>query len=262
MNRGFGIPATADPDRAARVAVAVEHLGFAGVWSNDTPGADGLVTASRMAAASGHIRVAVGVVAVDRRPPEQITATLASLSLPQERFVLGIGAGGSGKPVSAVRSAISELRAALGPGVRIGIAAMGPRMCRLAGEEADLVLFNWMLPERIRWAVDRVAEGKRNRSTPGPGLAAYVRVAIGPGAAERIAAEAAKYNTFPAYARHFQAQGAPLETLGVVAGEPDTEPRLKKYHELLDEVVIRALPGSDSVESTLAVAEATAPGKG
>jgi alkanesulfonate monooxygenase SsuD/methylene tetrahydromethanopterin reductase-like flavin-dependent oxidoreductase (luciferase family) len=261
MTRAFGIPATRDEVRAGQIAAGVEDLGYSSIWSNDTPGADGIATAANMAEATVSIRVAVGVVAVDRRPPIEIVKAIRDLQIPLDRLVLGIGAGSSPEPLTAVREGFAELRDLLGPEARIGVAAMGPRMCRLAGEVADTVLFNWMLPERIAWATRRVAEGAaRSGREDRPELAAYVRAAVGEGAVNRIAHEAAKYNGYPAYTRHFKAMGAPPASVGVSDEGGGYTPRLADYDKVLDELVVRALPASESVASTLAVAEASAPG--
>jgi alkanesulfonate monooxygenase SsuD/methylene tetrahydromethanopterin reductase-like flavin-dependent oxidoreductase (luciferase family) len=260
MTRAFGIPATRDFERAGRIAAGVEDLGFSSIWSNDTPAADGIVTAANMAEATESIRVAVGVVAVDRRPPAEIVRAVRDLEIPLERLVLGIGAGSSPDPLRLVRGAVAELRESLGPEARIGLAAMGPRMCRLAGEIADTVLFNWMLPERIAWARQRVAEGAdRSGREDLPEMAAYVRAAVGEGAGDRIATEAAKYNRYPAYTRHFKAMAAPLDSVGVFDAGAGYLADLADYDKVLDEVVVRALPASDSIASTLAVAEASRP---
>lgn len=260
MSRGFAIPATADQQRAQAVAARVEELGYSSIWTNDTPGADGIVTAAMMADATASIRVGVGVVAVGRRPPNEIVDAVRELEIPLDRLVLGIGSGSSPNPLRAVREAMRALRDQLGPEPHIAVAAMGPRMCRLAGELADTVLFNWMVPARIEWARARVTEGAEQSGRDGlPEMAAYVRAAIGDGATSRVAAEAAKYNTYPAYTRHFAAMGVPLETVGVSAAGPGYSAALSDYDSVLDEVVVRALPAPDSTAATLAVAEASTP---
>lgn len=260
MSRGFAIPATADLEWAQQVATRVEELGYTTIWSNDTPGADGIATAAAMADATDALRVGVGVVAAHRRPPEEIAAVIRELEMPLERLVLGVGSGSSPTPIATVRDAVSDLRDLLGPDPQIGVAAMGPQMCRLAGEVADTVLFNWMVPKRIEWAKRRVAEGARRSGRDGvPEFAAYVRCAIGSGAVDRVAAEAAKYNRYPAYTRHFTSMGVPLGRVGLTDESGDYTARLTDYDSVLDEVVVRALPESESVTSTLAVAEASAP---
>lgn len=259
MPRGFGIPATPDLERARTIAAECENLGYSSIWSNDTPGGDGIATAHTMLAATKSLRVGVGVVAFDRRPAGEVTALLKSQNIPLDRFVLGVGAGGSNRPRRTVGQAIRTLRHEFGAELTLGVAAMGPRMCRLAGELADLVLLNWMLPERIRWADPLIASGEEERTEQTRvERAAYVRVALGEDV-RLIGEEAARYNHFPAYRRHFAAMAAPLNEVGV-AGDPDRILlALAGYDRVLDEVVVRALPTHDTIESTLAVAKAAAP---
>lgn len=261
-SRGFGIPATGDAARAGHIAERVEQLGYRSIWSNDTPGKDGIVTVAHMAQSTSSLRVGVGVVPCDRRPPMEVARTVQSLGIPLDRLVLGVGAGSSTTPLATARDAIRVLRAELGPEVTLGLAAMGPQMCRLAGRIADLVLFNWMPPERLEWAAGKVSAGARSASRPDlPRKAAYVRAAIGAGAGQRLLAEAERYHRIPAYRRHFDAMGAPLGSVGIAAGPAEIPARTAAYDRVLDEVVVRALPASDSLESTEAVAVAFAPAR-
>lgn len=174
---GFGIAAALGPELVAKVAPEVERLGFATLWTNDVPGADGLVVARAALDATRSIDVGVGVIACDRRPAEMIAADIERLRLPLDRCIVGVGAGRSSRPLADVRACVVTLRERLGPGARIALAALGPRMCRLAGELADVVLLNWMTPERIRWAHRRVADGARRagRDPRSVRVSAYVR---------------------------------------------------------------------------------------
>lgn len=214
-----------------------------------------------MARATTSIRVGVGVVACDRTPPRDLAARVEALDIPRERFVLGIGSGFSRDPLGAARAAIEELRASVGEAVTICLAAMGPGMCRLAGEAADLVLLNWMTPERIVWARRRISEGARRRPAgpPPTEVAAYVRVGVGEGAEERLAEEAARYAALPHYARHFEAMAADPGSVGVGGAGGEVRDALAPYERVLDECVVRALPASDDHEAILAVARAAAP---
>src|SRR5262249_61126789 len=86
-----------------------------------------------------------------------------------------------------VRAGVGELRRQLS--TRLIVAALGPHMCRLAGEVADGVLFNWLTPEYARESAERVREGAARGKRPVPRLCAYVRLAMGPGAGDRLAQE-------------------------------------------------------------------------
>jgi alkanesulfonate monooxygenase SsuD/methylene tetrahydromethanopterin reductase-like flavin-dependent oxidoreductase (luciferase family) len=257
---GFGIPAARDPERSAQLAREVERLGFSTLWTNDIPKASGLATARYIADASSGIRVGVGVLPCDRNPAPRVASEVRSRELPLGRMVLGLGAGSSRRPIQAVRSSVNDLRREFGEELKIGVGAMGPRMCRLAGEVADLVLLNWMVPERVSWAQHHIKDGSSDAGRPqSPEVVGYVRVAMGKGAIERIRSEAERYYAMPAYGRHFEAMGEELASVGINADDEDLHSRLTAYAEVLDEVVIRALPRMDSLESTLEVAEATAP---
>jgi hypothetical protein len=84
-----------------------------------------------------------------------------------------------------------------------------------------------------------------------PAVAAYVRVAVGRGAQERLAAERDRYARIPSYARMFEAEGgAP----GIGAESGSVVAALAPYREALDICVVRGLPAADDLESWLAVA--------
>ncbi|MGH2769985.1 MAG: LLM class flavin-dependent oxidoreductase, partial [Actinomycetota bacterium] len=193
--RGFGISATRDLRQACEIARAVQGLGYRTVWTNDLPGADGLVVAKAMADATSTIRIGVGAVPCDRRAPSELASRLSSLSIPPDRLVLIVGAGFSARPLEAVADALAHLRDRNGDALTLGVAAMGPRMCRLGGRLGDVVLLNWMTPERLAWAREKIDQGARARppDLPPVEVAAYVRAAIGPGASHLIAEEAGRY---------------------------------------------------------------------
>jgi alkanesulfonate monooxygenase SsuD/methylene tetrahydromethanopterin reductase-like flavin-dependent oxidoreductase (luciferase family) len=71
-------------------------------------------------------------------------------------------------------------RAAPKAGVPIYVAALMPRMCRLAGELADGVLFNWTASAYLPEAVQQVRDGARRagRAETAVDIAGYVRVAV------------------------------------------------------------------------------------
>jgi alkanesulfonate monooxygenase SsuD/methylene tetrahydromethanopterin reductase-like flavin-dependent oxidoreductase (luciferase family) len=129
-------------------------------------------------------------------------------------------------------------------------------MCELAGEVADVVLLNWVTPARIAWARERVATGAARASRDSPHVAAYVRVAVGPGAEERLDRERRRYSGFGAYRRQFEAQG---EIPGIAAAPAAVPGALTPYLEALDICVVRALPESDSLRSLLAAAQVARP---
>ena len=255
---GFGIAAALGPGVAGEVAGEIERLGYTTMWTNDGASGPGLPLVAAALRASRAMRAGVGVIPCDLRRAPEIAETIASLGIDTSRAIVGIGSGRAEHPVDAVRAAVTELRALLGPGTAIAIAALGPRMCRLAGEIADVVLLNWMTPERIRWARERIAEGARGSGRIGePVIASYVRVALGADAPARLAAEAGRYARIPAYARSFAGMGADPAIVGVAARAPnEVAPALARYRDVLDETVLRALPTSNETARVLEIARA------
>lgn len=255
----FGIAAALGPDVAAAVAPEVERLGYTSFWANDgaqTPGLPVIASAQRAARA---IRTGVGVMPVDIRSVPEIENTVVGTGLDPRRLILGVGSGRAEHPVGTVRAAVASLRAYLPSSVTFAIAALGPRMCRLGGEVADLVLLNWMTPDRILWARERIAEGARRGGRAMPVVACYVRVAIGPDARERLAAEAGRYERSPQYLRAREAMGVPLAGVGIAVGHAEeVAPALAPYREVLDDCVIRALPWPNDASGVLAIARAGA----
>jgi len=254
MNRAFGITATDDRRGAEAVAIAAEETGYSAIWTNDGV-ADGVATASWMAEATGLIGVGIGVVACDRMPAGDLAEKIKAVVLPLDRCVIGIGSGFSSNPIADVRAAVGVLRSSFGDEITIAVAAMGPRMCRLAGEISDVVLLNWMTPERIAWARRRISDAARGRSS-NPRVASYVRVATGPGAAGRISAEASRYASIPHYASHFSAMGKTPGEVGIAGDFGELETALQEYEEVLDELVVRGVPASGDVQSTLEIVRA------
>lgn len=255
--RGLAIPSTPDLDLTGTVAGGAEELGYATVWTNDAPPGDGIASALAMLGATEQIRVGVGAVPCDRRSVRDIAGRLAGGDMSLDRLVLVVGSGGSGT-LASVRAAVGELRAALGPLPMIGVAALGERMCRLGGEIADLVLLNWMSPERIRWAREQIRLGAAERADglrrPEPEVASYVRVSLGQGAALRIGAEAGRYAAIPQYARNFAAMG--VASVGIAAPDPKAGPALvEPYDAVLDETVLRVIVSMpDSADSDFGAA--------
>lgn len=256
---GFGMTARPHPVAAnlARLGERVEQLGYDELWANDGRLGSGLATLATAAGSSQRLDLCVGVVPLSERSPASIVAEVSGLALSTDRLVLGVGTG-SGSSLAVVRDAIAELRELL-PGVRLAVSALGPRMCFLGGQIADLVLLNWAFPERIAWARERIADGAATAGRPVPRVACYVRVAIGPGASGRLEAEAARYRGRPRpYTRLFDAQEVALRGIpGNAASDPaDVPSLLAPYREALDSCIVRALPVGDAVEDWLAIAEA------
>lgn len=254
---GFGISA-APRRNLDRLGATVESLGYAELWANDTHRGSGLATLAACAVGARRIELCVGVIGLSERGPAQIAEEVERLALPVDRLVLGMGSGRS-RSVALVEQSVASLRRRL-PHVRIGVAAVGPNMLRMAGRVADVVLINWASPGRIVESREHIAAGVAEASRPMPRVAAYVRVAVGDGATERLTAEVARYTaTGDWYARQFAEQGSGL--IGVACEDPAQLPAaLAPYRAVLDSCVVRGLPSGDEVEDWLGVARLAAPG--
>jgi alkanesulfonate monooxygenase SsuD/methylene tetrahydromethanopterin reductase-like flavin-dependent oxidoreductase (luciferase family) len=259
--RGLGVAAGLDADVAAELARRCAGYGYSSLWSNDHPMATGLETAAMFAAAAPSLEAGVAVLALDRHEPAAIAAKVSEVGLDPSRLWIGIGAGFTTRPLGVVKEGLAALRAVLPQGTSIAVAAMGPKMSALAGAEADGVFFNWMTPAKAAWARERVHEGAREAGRdPAPTIFAYVRVAVGPDAGERLLKEESFYRGLhQGYIRHFESLDEEHGTVGIAAEEPAAvREQLRAYEGPIDHVVVRALAHAD-VASLDAVAEAAAP---
>lgn len=262
----LGITAASRPDHA-RLGAELELLGYNELWVNDTRRGDGLATLAEMAAGTRSLRFGVGVIALSEQTAPVILERLEAADLPAGRLTLGVGSGSSAS-LQLVRDGVAELRR-LRPDLPIAVAAVGPRMARLAGEVADAVVANWALPDRLAWIGERVAEGANAAGRRPPRLAAYVRTAVGAGATDRLQAEMDRYRSSGShYARAFDAQPDGLIGVAVESGDPqEVAAALAPYRSVADTIVVRALPAEDTVNGWLLVGRAafrasTLPGTG
>jgi alkanesulfonate monooxygenase SsuD/methylene tetrahydromethanopterin reductase-like flavin-dependent oxidoreductase (luciferase family) len=257
-SRGFGVAAGLDPEVAGPLAARCAELGYSSMWSNDHPGANGLDTLAVFAEAAPDLDLGVAVQALDRHAPGDISKKVAELGLDRERLWIGVGAGFSERPLATMREAAPLLRNAL-PGIRLALAAMGPKMCGLAGAAFDGAFFNWMTPRFAAGARENVEAGARTAGREPPPVFGYVRTAVGDNAGECLAKEESFYRDLhDGYRKHFARLGEPEGTVGVAAADRDAAQRALDAYEALDVVVVRGL-ASATVEAMTALAEAAAP---
>src|SRR5680860_1363459 len=220
--RGFGVAAAIPGELIAPLAKAAEEAGYSTFWVNDTPGADGIQALERAAAVTSRLRLAVGVIPLDRRSPGAIAKRVKEAGLPIERLVIGIGAGGAhAGSLDLVERGIVEIQELTGSAVAVG--ALGLKMIGLAGRLANGVILNWLTPEWIAKSVE-VARGLE-RSEPVE-IVGYVRTAL-EASRVKLEAEASRYASFPAYGRHFQRIGVPAIETCVIGSSETIAGRLK-----------------------------------
>ncbi|MCX7623546.1 MAG: LLM class flavin-dependent oxidoreductase [Thermomicrobium sp.] len=256
--RGFGLAAAVPHEVIRAAASACEALGYRTFWVNDTPDGDGLAALAAAAAVTSRIALGVGVLPLTRWEPERIVERVRQLGLPLERLRLGIGSGAGPGALERVHRGATALRAALP--CELVIAALGPRMCRLAGELGDAVLFNWLMPEHVDRSTAWLAEGARVAGRPLPKRYAYVRVALGKAAFPRLEEEAARYERFPGYREHFGRMGVAARATAVAVEVAEALPAaLAPWEDRLDETIVRAVTAGDRPDEVRALVEAAAP---
>jgi alkanesulfonate monooxygenase SsuD/methylene tetrahydromethanopterin reductase-like flavin-dependent oxidoreductase (luciferase family) len=258
--RGLGISAGLEAGLARDLAARCQGLGYNSLWSNDEPAASGLETLARLAAAAPRLDLGVGVLPLDRHPPARIATEIDRLGIDPARLWIGIGSGQLRRQVDVLERAVAELREILPGETRIVVAAMRPRLCRLAGAVSDGVLLNWMLPDHVAEARRWLQEGAVKAGRAEPVLASYVRVAVGSGSPQRLRDEEGRYRTInEGHRKHFAAMDVPLGSVGVAASTPpEVRERLAPYQSTLDLPIVRVLANADATSLT-AVADAARP---
>lgn len=205
----------------AGLAAAAEDLGYRYLVNAESLELEAIATAAAAIMSTSTAVVGTGIVNVYSRTPFALAmaaATLAELS--GGRFLLGLGTSSAAlvegahgltyeRPLSRTATTVEAVRALLAGGtvgaarllrppsqaVPIALAAVGPRMLRLAGEVADGVLLALQSP-------DSVADARR---AVGSGPTILVRTLVGlPGDDPLALAHArrllASYLAVPAYA--------------------------------------------------------------
>ena len=257
MRRGFALFAGLAPEILRASAREAEALGYGSFWVNYPGPTDGIAALAGAAGETRRIDLGIGVIPLHTRGPASIAQGVRAHGLPVARLLLGVGSPNPGA-LLRVGDGIRALRAELP--ARVVVAALGPRMCRLAGEVADGVLFNWLTPEHARRSAEWVRAGALAAERPPPTLFAYVRAALGSAARDRLAEEGTRYQAIPAYAAHFARMGLDPVATAIAGRSPaDLVAALAGWEGAVDEVVVRAITAEDTVEDTLALLRAAKP---
>jgi len=236
---------------ATALAARADALGYGGVWVTHGSGRDALLVLAAYAHVAPRVELGTGVIPIYPRHPvllAQEALTLAEVSGGRLRLGIGVshrpameaGLGlDMGKPLDVMREYVAALRPALQgrvdhAGTRyqarwqsgmlalpapppIYLAALGPRMCELAGELADGVVLWLCAPEYIRRIALPAIRAGRQRA--GKSLDGFVVVAAVPAAitldrAAGLAAfkgELTRYLALPFYRAMLQESGFAAE---------------------------------------------------
>ncbi len=256
--RGLGLAVAAPEEVILAGAAAASSHGYTSFWLNNPPNSTALRSLAQVAEEMPALPLGVGVIPLAPHQPVEIVEEVESNRLPQERLYLGIGSGSGPGGVDRVRHGVRALRAELT--CDLVVAALGPKMCRLAGAEADGVLFNWLTPAWASRSIEWVRAGAEHAGCPMPRLMAYVRVALGDQAIARLQGEAGTYEGYPAYAAHFKRMGVSAMGTAVTGATPqELRTGLAAWDGVVDELVIRAMTAEDTVEEVDRLIEAASP---
>ncbi|MCL6648888.1 MAG: LLM class flavin-dependent oxidoreductase [Chloroflexi bacterium] len=237
------IPAPTLPTLARQV----EEAGFAGIWRGETNTRDPIALLAACAPLTERVTLGTAVLHLFARSPVAAGMVAATLNaLTGGRFVLGLGVanptlarwhGGSfARPLAMARDYLTIVRAVyagarvdhagstfrahefrLGGSrpeqpLRILLAALGPRMSRLAGEQADGVMVNLGTPAAIRQIAAWMREGALAAGRDPSQLAVVVKVRVAlsddPAAArDALRPTVATYVRAPGYREHLVRSG-------------------------------------------------------
>jgi alkanesulfonate monooxygenase SsuD/methylene tetrahydromethanopterin reductase-like flavin-dependent oxidoreductase (luciferase family) len=252
----IGVPGAIGPEAVRVLAPRIEAAGFAGIWLNDGAAADPLIGLAAAAEVTTHLRLATGVVPVDRRPAPELFADLQRSAVPETRLTLGIGSGQLRQgAVAAVADAIGWLREMTAVSVVVG--ALGPKMRRMAAVRSDGLLLSWLPPE-VAAAQAEEARGQ-GESAQGalPRIALYARTIVDEAARPVLEREAAQYASYPAYAANFARLGiTAMDTTLPRAGEGLTAG--VAAYGAVDELVLRAITPTGALDELLAFVDRAA----
>ena len=258
MAQGFALFAAAPSELISATAREAEALGYTSFWVNHPGSFDGLGALASAVGQTRRIELGIGVIPLHTRGPESIVQGVRTHTLPLDRLLLGVGSPNPDS-LKRVRDGVATLRAQLK--TRLVVAALGPKMCALAGEIADGVLLNWVTPDYARRSADVVRAAASKAGRPAPKVFAYVRLAMGAAAAAKLQEEGERYAAIPAYGANFARIGVKPAETGIVGDTPQAVAKaLAHWRGAVDEVVLRAITATDTVDENLALVRAAKPG--
>jgi probable F420-dependent oxidoreductase len=147
------------------LAVELEGLGYGTLWIGSSPG-DDLAVVERLLDATTTLVLATGIVNIWKDPAEPIATAWHRITAKHPgRFLLGIGAGHPEatseytKPYDALVAYLDGLDEAKVPASERVVAALGPRVLRLAAERSAGAHPYLVTPEHTRQARQILGQG-------------------------------------------------------------------------------------------------------
>jgi probable F420-dependent oxidoreductase len=163
-------------DEARRAAAAIEAMAYGVVWVGEADGREALTHAGLLLEATAELVVATGIANIWARDAQAMINAARTLAEAHDgRFVLGIGASHTplvarrghdySRPYSAMRDYLDAIERAGYTSPRpardpeVVLAALGPRMLRLAADRAQGAHTYFVPVEHTRWAREQLGEG-------------------------------------------------------------------------------------------------------
>jgi probable F420-dependent oxidoreductase len=242
------------------LARLAEAHGYESLWVPEGSGKEAFSQLTAYALSTHRIKLGTGIAIIYSRTPSLLAMTAGTLDqISGKRAVLGMGIGHRqgieqghgvtfGKPMRRMREYVATIRAILQgetipeatevPVKRfrleftperatlpIYIAALGPKMCQLAGAIADGVLMNWATTTYVKEAIANVRQGaeRAGRAPDDVDIACYIRAAVGPyekAVKQALARETVRYISLDFYRQMFNQSGFTAETEAVMKALP------------------------------------------
>jgi probable F420-dependent oxidoreductase len=156
----------ATPQVTPELAAELERLGYGALWLGGSPAAD-LAIADRLLAATGTLVVGTSIVNMWQSDPAVVADSYARIEAAYPgRFVLGAGAGHReatpeyASPYDTLATYVDRLLAAGVPSERLVLAALGPRVLKLAADRTAGAIPYLVTPEHTRRARDILGPDK------------------------------------------------------------------------------------------------------
>jgi probable F420-dependent oxidoreductase len=146
------------PQVTPELAAELERLGYGALWLGGSPAAD-LAIVDRLLAATSTLAVGTSIVNMWQSDPDVVARSYARIEAGYPgRFVLGVGAGHReatpeyASPYDTLAAYVDRLLAAGVPADRLVLAALGPRVLRLAADRTGGAIPYLVPPEHTRRA--------------------------------------------------------------------------------------------------------------
>jgi alkanesulfonate monooxygenase SsuD/methylene tetrahydromethanopterin reductase-like flavin-dependent oxidoreductase (luciferase family) len=264
----------------------IERAGFEAFWKGEADSPDPFVLLSGLAVSTRSLKLGTAIAHIHARTPATLgvlTATLEEAS--GGRFWLGVGVANQRiaswhgakleRPLESVRRYLDRARRvaagerdetsfALGwkpqhPSFPTFLAALGPKMSRLAGEVSDGAIVNMATPDKLAEIAGHVREGARaaGKDEKAVQIIAKVRVSIDPDrecARSRLKRLAAMYTVADHYRDMLVASGFEGEVAKASAAAAEGGLRAVAHtisNDYLDRLPLLAATSIDEVKDRL-----------